>query len=191
MINEKNLVLSRHHVVFAADARFAIPASLVKVGDELLDGFGAKLSVVSIRAVVARGGLYAPFTPSGKIVVDGVMASSFVALGGHGDTNVHSIAGVFELSHQWLAHSFEFPHRVACYYLARCPNEIYNGEGISVWVATPHKHGLWLLEQNLAVRNILLFLLAVMFLIFNVIEWVWLHPVLAILAVFWHYITFH
>jgi hypothetical protein len=149
MINEKNLVLSRHHVVFAADARFAIPASLVKVGDELLDAFGAKLSVVSIRAVVARGGLYAPFTPSGKIVVDGVMASSFVALGGD-DTNVLSIAGVFELSH-----SFEFPHRVACYYLARCPNETYNTVSAQAWPLV--------VGAGLDVRSFLLFLLAVMF----------------------------
>ena len=162
-INEKSLVLSQDHLVFEADIRIATPACLVKVGDELLDAFGARLAVVSILPVVARG-LYAPFTPSGKIVVDEVMASSFVALRGD-DTNVLSIAD--DLPYHWLAHSFEFPHRVACYYLARCPNEIYNGEGISVWVATPHKHGLWLLEQHVAVRSILLFLLAVVFLTFN------------------------
>lgn len=93
----------------------------------------------SIKTTTSTG-VYAPFTPSGKIVVNHLLASSFVEF--QGQSEFFSF-----IPFQWLAHSFEFPHRIACHYLASCPNESYTAEGISTWVAAPHQATEWLMSQ--------------------------------------------
>ena len=83
-----------------------VPAWHLKVGDALTDGpSGKTVAIVSIRSVRSKGA-YAPFTPSGTIVVDGVLASSFVSL--TADDGLE-IAGGIELSTQWMSRMFELP----------------------------------------------------------------------------------
>ncbi|KAI2508900.1 hypothetical protein MHU86_5510 [Fragilaria crotonensis] len=132
--------------------------------------------VVQSRSAVYRGheerGLLAPFTPSGKIVVDGFVASTFIHVPGTPTTY---------LSPQWLAHSFEFPHRVACHYMGACPSETYNEHGVSTWVALPLEVGQLFLKSSL--RNWFL-ALVMMCATFYVVETVlFQYPALAMAAV--------
>lgn len=136
------LRISADHMVWTLKS-FA-PAWHLRIGDELMDGpSGKPVVIASIRNVLSKGA-YAPFTPSGTIVVDGVLASSFVSLSA--DDSIE-IAGGFELSMQWMARMSEFPHRVVCHYLGSCPNEVYDKFGVSTWNALPLRVGQWVMAR--------------------------------------------
>ena len=136
------LDISNDHMVFVEHAG-AIPASAVKIGDKVVLASGSVELVEDIKSVV-RTGAFAPFTPSGTVVVDGVKASSFVSL--QESSSVLVIGSVSTgLSYQWLAHTFELPHRVWCSYVGDCSTETYV-EGVSVWVSSGHKFALWFLN---------------------------------------------
>ena len=52
------------------------------------------------------------------------------------------------LTFQFLAHTFERPHRLWCLHLSNCEEVQYTTEGISLWVDVPHKVARWFLDQN-------------------------------------------
>lgn len=148
-VNE--LALSKDHMVFVDGGR-SVPASHVKVGDQLELASGIFEEVRTIRTVV-RQGAYAPFTASGALIVNGVKASSFIAFQ---DSETLLIAGVNTgLTFQFLARASEAPHRIWCQYFSACLEEQYTAEGISTWVDGPHKAGLWFIEQNSVVMTVL------------------------------------
>jgi hypothetical protein len=134
------LEVSRDHMVFVDGGR-AIPASLLQVGDKLLNGD----LITAIQQIVGTG-VYAPFTPSGTLLVNGVPVSSYVAFQG----SEHLMLGKTLLfSYQWLAHTFQVPHRLWCHQLARCSRETYTEAGVSTWVDLPlHLTRLWLEEER-------------------------------------------
>jgi hypothetical protein len=151
------LELSSSHMVFV-EGKGALPSSLVQVGDSLV---GSDDPVSKIQKVFRRSGIFAPFTPSGTIVVNGVLASSYVALQ---DSPVLYVGPVSSgLSFQWLAHTFQLPHRIWCVHLGSCQDERYTTDGISTWVEQPLYASQWLLKQNTYVS---LFLLAPVVLFF-------------------------
>jgi hypothetical protein len=126
---------------------FFVPASLVVIGDNVVLGSGAVSVIVDIN-VVSRKGAFAPFTKSGTIIVNGVVASSYVSMQDNSDMLV--IGGhKTPLSMHWLAHLFQSHHRLACDLSWKfCAGETYTGEGISTWVSWSHQLGKALLEQN-------------------------------------------
>jgi hypothetical protein len=138
-------------MVFVEGGR-SIPAAIVQVGDKLLLADGNVETVNAIRTV-QKHGAYAPFTASGTVAVNGVVASSFIAFQesetlkiGDMDTTV---------SFQFLARTFETPHRMWCEYVSACTEETYTVEGVSLWVDLPHKLALWFLEQNTVVMALM------------------------------------
>mmetsp|Transcript_31390 Transcript_31390/g.51815 ORF Transcript_31390/g.51815 Transcript_31390/m.51815 type:complete len:465 (-) Transcript_31390:130-1524(-) len=142
------LELSHNHMIFL-EGKGAVPAVMVQLGDRLVGG----VAVTDIRKVTRRG-LYAPFTPSGTIVVNGVLASSYVAFQ---DSPVLMMGPVSTgLSYQWLAHTFQLPHRICCYHFADCEKERYTNTGLSEWVYQPLGMILWFLNQNLLLKCLLL-----------------------------------
>jgi hypothetical protein len=181
------LLISADHMVHVQSRGF-VPASSLERGDTLVDGStGDEMTIQSIRTVQAQG-VFAPFTPSGKIVVNGVLASSFVTLDQANTANLSIIAGL-EVSHQWLAHTFEFPHRLICHYLTQCSKESYTTDGISTWAATPLKVSQWILEQNTMVRCSILAVCVAILALFAVLEALFLYPVIALGAAavgLWH-----
>ena len=93
-----SLEMSQSHLVFLEGRRTSVPASHVQVGDKLLlvaAGAGTSdtksniVVVVLEIQVVKRRGAYAPFTPSGTVVVNGFKASSFVAF--QNSTSLHIV----------------------------------------------------------------------------------------------------
>merc|ERR1712151_454672 len=111
-----------------------LPASSVKVGD-LLQGNDKGSMIVSKIRNIRRRGVYAPFTESGTILVNNVLASSYVTLQpGTGSLKIASIDTGLSL-HE-LSHTFQGFHRVSCkIYWRWCANESYTEEGISTWVS--------------------------------------------------------
>ena len=138
------LEISKDHMVFVEGGR-SVPASIVKVGEKLLLTNGNAATVNAIRSV-RKQGAYAPFTASGTVAVNGVVASSFIAFQ---DSETLKIGNIdTTLSFQFLARTFETPHRMWCQYVSTCTEEKYTVEGVSLWVDLPHKFALWFLEQN-------------------------------------------
>ena len=122
-----------------------LPAAMVKVGDMLKMADGKDARVILIQKVV-RQGLYAPFTPSGTLVVNGLKASSFVAFQ---DSDVLEIGNYrTPFSFQLLAKTFELPHRMVCYHFGSCRTELYTSTGISLWVHRPLQWTQWWFRQS-------------------------------------------
>jgi hypothetical protein len=107
------LRLTKDHMVYINQSHHAIAASQLSVGD-LLRTVRSAIGepILAIREVNDRG-LYAPFTPSGKIVVNGIIASVYMTVFGGKFINL----GWIDLSPHWMSHSILFPHRLLCYHL--------------------------------------------------------------------------
>lgn len=150
------LEISGKHMVFTSNGdegrhRRAIPASMLKVGDELFFQNWQEESKIKITSIqtVQRAGMYAPFTSSGTIVVNDVVASTYVSFQ---DAEHLHLGGIqTPLTYQWLAHTFQFPHRLWCLHQGSgCSrhDESYSSDGISMWVYRPLLVTQWLLEQE-------------------------------------------
>lgn len=144
--------ISPDHMIFVG--KEAVPAGSVKVGDLLRLGNGEPTEIVQIKSVI-RAGAYAPFTHSGAIVVNGIVASNYVSFESHSGDMI--VGGLKVASYQWVAHLAQSPHRIYCTLAAsNCEKETYNDCGISLWVATPLRAARWWHTQNAAVRGMII-----------------------------------
>ena len=161
------LEITAEHMVFSVH-KGIIPASAVEVGDELVDSDGQATLVNKIESVV-RQGVYAPFTPSGKLIVDGITVSSYVAFQ---DSAVLKLGGSIEtpFSYHWMAHTFNFPHRFYCQYVASCTEEQYTEDGVSTWVTVPFHVAMWIFRQNAVVMGFCMTVLIAGFSVLAVLE---------------------
>ena len=107
------LELTEDHML-QVNGRF-LKASSVKVGDTLQGEQGAPTSVTKIRHVTRKDGVFAPLTPSGGIVVDNVLASSYISLQHKGDEYPVFGNGVaVPISQQMGIHMVLSPYRLLC-----------------------------------------------------------------------------
>jgi hypothetical protein len=135
--------VSSDHLILL-DFKHWVPAGTVKVGDVLTKGDGSPAEIIQLQHVTSEG-IFAPFTRSGSIVVNDIVASNYVAFQ---ESEYLIIGGVVTpLSFHWLAHTFESAHRLACTIIA-CHEEAYTDSGISRWVLIPRIFGTTLLDQN-------------------------------------------
>jgi len=145
--NGAKLEITKDHLVFV-DKDVSVPASDLKHGMQLLHS-GELASVKSIKTVV-RKGLYAPFTPSGKLVVNGFEVSSFVAINGSATVKLFGM----ELHYQTVSSLFESPRRLVCHVFGKCTEETYNEDGMSTWHSVALKSYQWLLDQNMVTFHV-------------------------------------
>ena len=130
--HNKPLEISLDHMLYRYDdagiKADLIPASYVKVGDTLVVANG-ETNAAKVQAVhkVTRVGMYAPFTGTGDIVVNHILASNYIAIPG-----VQKYL-TFEQQH-WLQHTAYTPYRWFCFSFG-CENEAYDNKyGVSVGV---------------------------------------------------------
>jgi hypothetical protein len=110
--SQSPLEVSKDHLLLVNNQY--LPASAVQVGDNLRNIDGIR-SVVSKITSTQKNGLYAPLTPSGTIIVNGVQASSYVSLGSGTNGNVVIGNGIdTHLSYHKLNHMALSPIRIAC-----------------------------------------------------------------------------
>ena len=181
------LEITPDHMVFVEGHEAPVPASQIRVGDKLVladsDSGNSMLprkttTVQRIHSEIRRG-MYAPFTPSGTIVVNGILVSTFVAFQGRERLVIGGIET--PLSYQWLAHSFEAPHRVAT--ALGFGKETYTAEGVSNWVATGLALTHWFLKQHVVVMAVLLIPLTALLSTFMFVEALILGNTTTVLAV--------
>jgi len=130
---ETPLEISVEHMLYA-NGKLA-PAAQVKVGDMLVSGHGPPVEVKSIRKITSRGA-YAPLTTTGDIVVNGVIASSYVCLSSTFEDRVPC-----ELQ-GWIQHAALTPYRIYCG-LVGCENETYDeatglSKAVRMWLSLLH-----------------------------------------------------
>jgi hypothetical protein len=77
--NMKFLTISHRHMVFLYDKKNPVAAESIQLGDVLQSDGGSPAKVIQIDVVTKRG-LYAPLTPDGTLLVNGIQASSYVSL---------------------------------------------------------------------------------------------------------------
>jgi len=152
------LEISPDHMVAVEGGRH-VPASLVKKGDLLLIVTDEFASVTSIKKVM-REGAFAPFTASGNIVVNGIVASNYIAYQGSEYVKIGDMETPF--SYQFIGHTFNSVHRLAV--MVGITGETYTPEGISNWVATAHQMMSWAVGQNGCISSLLIALVLVLLL---------------------------
>ena len=149
------LEISKNHMLFVqhGSTQNVVPASVVTVGDLLVLGSGG-FAVVTKISTVERTGAFAPFTTTGTIAVNGVVASSYVSL--QEDSGVFKIGEIeTAVSMQWLAHAFQAHHRIVCELSwSYCEKETYDSQGVSHWVTKPLSISQWILSQNVWVMAV-------------------------------------
>jgi hypothetical protein len=155
--DEAPLTISHEHMVVMVqdDVRHVVPASLLQVGDKMLHTTHGLVSVTKIIRVPAKG-VYAPFTPSGYLVVNGLVVSNYIAL----QASEYLLVGGIRMpwSHQWLAHAFNSLHR-SFYFSLGVQGETYSKSGVSIWVELPHVMARWFLGLDSFFAWILLLLM--------------------------------
>jgi len=174
-----SMKVSKEHLVFVQDAQKtkSVTAGSLQKGDRLVldTANGDSATITSIKqSATIRDGLYAPFTPSGKFVVnDHFVVSSFI--GGYDDQPEGLTILGMKLSFQWMSHAFEFPHRVVCHYWGQCLNETYDENGLSNgWATLPLSfiNTFVFNESTTMFKPMILSIMVGVFAVFNLIEMV-------------------
>jgi len=193
--SSSTLQLSKNHMVFLDTTTNhnnpdrVLPASKLRIGDRLvlsLDDTTTTTNnnnnntngiITDIQPVVSSSiiGAYAPFTPSGKLYVNGILTSSYVALFDNDDTATALLPASF---HHWIAHASQFPHRIMCHYFGnRC--NTYDMDGISTQISFYH-FTVWMLQQISIIQYSLLFFGSILALFFHLLE---LYPIQSCLLI--------
>lgn len=173
------LKMSPEHMIWTFELGY-VPASSLEVGHTLMDGTtGDTVPITSIRHGVKSLGVFAPFTPSGTIVVNNLVASTYVSM--QKDTGRLLLGGFSTwIRWQWLVHSFESPRRIVCVHLASwnnktgCVGETYTADGISSgWISNWLEVSGWLLQDEhneFGWKTIVVILMAELFTLIGLLE---------------------
>lgn len=170
------LEITPDHMI-VTNGKGIIPASLIEIGDELLDAKGDRMVAQKISSV-SRQGSYAPFTSSGQLIVDGILVSSYVAFQDSGFLTIGGVETPF--SFQWLDHSFTFPLRFYCKFWSTCTTGTYTSHGVSSWLEIPRRMTLWIFEQNAIVMALVMSIVVLLGSLLAILE---AAPVLVVAAV--------
>lgn len=125
------LEITAEHLLNVVGKAHPVRADSVNVGDSLVSIEG-DARVLKTSTITSQG-LFAPLTPSGKIVVNNIVASSYIALT---DTDSEIISfGPFSISHSDGVHVVLSPFRLFCMGVTDKPCHVYTDEGISAYIS--------------------------------------------------------
>jgi hypothetical protein len=84
---------------------------------------------------VVKAGLYAPLVPSGRLWVDGVLASSYIALQEEDKEYYSTLNGLIKIPHETFVHFYLSPFRVVCMGITDKPCQAMNAKGMPLYIA--------------------------------------------------------
>merc|ERR1712228_647618 len=117
------LEVTGEHLLHVVGKEHPVRADSINVGDSLYHALEGTARVLKTSTITNKG-LYAPLTPSGKIVVNNVVASSYIALT-EADSEYISL-GPWSMSHSDLVHLTLAPFRVVCMGVNDKPCQVYD-----------------------------------------------------------------
>lgn len=121
--NANRLELTADHLVYLNG--YYQPAKSIKIGDRVQTAAGS--ATVTKITTESKMGLYAPLTPSGTLLVDGIKVSSYVTL--QKDESSQQLPFNFLARHEFI-HMVLSPLRMACTGISSslCSNDYINDE---------------------------------------------------------------
>ena len=128
--------VSPDHLVFVTGQEDPIRADQIQVGDSLsvltAEHEWHASTVTKIHLEVSRTGAYLPLTPEGRILVNGVLLSTYVSI----QPKVPNILRIFGVTEQFLFHLWLVPYRMVCLGLSSslCKNDYDGTNGIAHWL---------------------------------------------------------
>lgn len=168
---KRPLEITGQHMVYLHNKQNPVRADSLKVGDILRGDHYTGLTVTMLSKVERRE-QYAPLTPHGTILVDGIMASSYISL--QQDAREHIELGesgfTVAISQRVMVHMFLSPLRMYCLGWTKEPCESYNEEGLPPFVAFGLNLADWGNRQNVFVQLVGLFVFFLILLPIYLIE---------------------
>ena len=149
------LEMTGGHLVFLDGKTNPVRADSVKVGDVLRTAeAGAKITKISN---VQRDGVYSPLTPGGTVVVDGIVASTYISLQKDADEHIELQGGISTfMSYQDFIHMTLSPFRMLAMGVSSTIANVYTEEGIPVYASYGMDFAEWANNQNIVVQAVLL-----------------------------------
>merc|ERR1711862_310519 len=144
----------------------------IKVGDNLRADHGTFTSVTKIQTVT-RKGVYAPLTPSGSIVVNGIVASTYVSMQDHAVEYAELSNGNVKIpffTQQTACHMGMSPMRMLCMGVSSSFCEVHDEDGLMPWVRLGQVLLEWGMGFNVFIQALLCGLYVVVLAGFNVVE---------------------
>jgi hypothetical protein len=150
------LEMTGQHLVYVADKVNPVRADSIKVGDILRSASDADATVTKISNI-QRKGVYAPMTPSGSVVVDGIVASSYVSLQSNAKEFVEFQGGISTgVSQHDYVHLGLSPFRLVCMGISSSLCASYNEDGMPHYAAFAVKLNEWAHAQNVVLQALTL-----------------------------------
>lgn len=177
---QQSIELSLDHMIYLYGRSAPVRADMVQIGDRLIQN-GHPSEVTSISSLHKQG-MYAPLTASGTIVVDGVLASTYVTLHKKSDTEEIKVNGMVLpfVNQNFAMHIAVAPLRMACTLtgssLGVCKGEYDNLEGYNPYVAWGMEVIQWGEQQAAFVQVFLVYAAVVAFSLFGFLESVVMGP---------------
>lgn len=148
---ESTLEMTGEHLVFLDNKSNPVRADSIKVGD-VLRGEAAPAEVTQIGSI-AKQGLYTPLTNDGTVVVNGIVASSYISLQDSA-TELIQVEGInMGMSQHTFVHLTLSPFRMMCQ-IMECDS--YNEQGMPQYVASGIQLEQWAESQHFLVQLVVL-----------------------------------
>ena len=133
---KRPLEISGSHLVFVNGKKDPVRADSLQVGDELLhksmDSGATKPTRITKMETIMRRGLYQPLTKDGTIVVNDILASTYVSILEDAPevvTKYLTVVSEDQLLHWWLA-----PYRMVCQGMPSLCHNDKDSEGVAYWL---------------------------------------------------------
>ena len=185
------LEMTGNHMIMRVDGKGgqaqATRADHLQVGDRLWHVEAQKEVTVTLIETAQQKGLYMPLTPSGKIVVNGVLVSNYISISDTAPGVVEHSQMFFPMNEQTLSHWWMSPVRMLCMgvYSGFCSSgyegssayEVQEGdEGVLPWLLMGRHFAHVAENQPTFVRFMLGVPTFLLFGMFNVVEHAFLGP---------------
>ena len=133
----------------------AVPASSIKVGDVLWHQDGTSTTTVTKIRTVQGTGVYSPLTPSGTIIVNGIVASTYNSLQGYAEKEGGYFATIY--SNQALIHLVNAPFRLLCLGISStlCQSQNF-ADDLPYYISWGNQLSRWTLRQGFALQVMVL-----------------------------------
>jgi len=165
------LEMTGNHMLFVSGKEHPVRADSIKVGDNLRADHGTSTSVTKIQTVT-RKGVYAPMTPSGSIVVNGIVASTYVSMQDHAVeyAELSNGAKIPFFTQETACHMGMSPMRMLCMGVSSSFCEVHDEDGLMPWVRLGQVLLQWGMGFNVFIQAFLCGLYIAVLAGFNVVE---------------------
>jgi len=159
------LEITGEHLIYVMGKDYPVRADSVQVGDTLVSAiYESGARVTKIETIYRADGLYAPMSPDGTIIVNGIVSSCYVALqqypksAGNGQYVMFADGESTGISQHTFAHMLLSPVRMACIGISSGVCDTFNDDGLAYFVQIGSAITNFACQQSALVQRILFLL---------------------------------